>query len=63
MLALVPNATGTLIYPHRKYGTLPLGGRARTIFPACNGASLSLVTLVDGRWGTRFPGWVMHPGR
>ncbi len=63
MPALVPNATVTLIYPHRKYGTLPLGGRARTIFPAANGAVLSLVTLVDGRWGTRFPGWVMHQGR
>jgi len=65
MPAMVPNASITLIYPHRKYGTLPLGGRTRTIFPAASSTAggLSLVTLVDGRWGTRFPGWVVHTGR
>jgi hypothetical protein len=65
MPSLVPNASITLIYPHRKYGTLPLSGRTRSFFPGLNGASsgLSQVTFVDGRWGTRFNGWVVHQGR
>ncbi len=60
--SLVPNTSITLIYPHRRYGTLPLSGRTRAFFPAAaNGRSL--VTLVDGRWGTRYQGWVVSEGR
>ncbi len=60
--SLVPNTTITLIYPHRRYGTLPLSGRTRAFFPVSDGGR-SLVTLIDGRWGTRYQGWVVPEGR
>jgi len=60
--SLTPGVSLTLIYPHRKYGTLPLSARTRAFFPQ-QGGGLSLVTLVDGRWGAKFPGWVVHKGR
>ncbi len=60
--SLVPNTTVTLIYPHRRYGTLPLSGRTRAFFPVADGGR-SLVTLIDGRWGTRYQGWVVPEGR
>lgn len=59
--SVVPSTSIVLTYPHRHYGTLPLSGRTRSFFPTGSGASL--VTLVDGRWGTRYTGWVMHEGR
>ena len=60
--SVVPSTSLMLIYPHRRYGTLPLSGRTRGFFP--QGASgVSMVTLVDGRWGTRYNGWVVHEGR
>ena len=62
MPSLVPNASITLIYPHRRYGTLPLSGRTRSFFPPA-GDGAALVTLIDGRWGTRYPGWVVGGGR
>ncbi len=58
---VVPSTSIILTYPHRHYGTLPLSGRTRSFFPTGTGASL--VTLVDGRWGTRYTGWVMYEGR
>ena len=58
----VPSTSITMIYPHRRYGTLPLSGRTRSFFPQATGG-ISMVTLVDGRWGTRYPGWVVHEGR
>jgi len=60
--SLTPGVSLTLIYPHRKYGTLPLSARTRAFFPQQDDG-LSLVTLVDGRWGAKFPGWVVHKGR
>lgn len=62
MPSLVPNTTITLIYPHRRNGTLPLSGRTRAFFPVADGGR-SLVTLIDGRWGTRYQGWVVPEGR
>jgi hypothetical protein len=59
---VVPSTVLTLTYPHRRYGTLPVNGRTVNFFPA-GVKGKSLVTLVDGRWGTRFPGWVVHEGR
>ncbi len=50
--ALVPSTSLVLIYPHRRYGTLPLSGRTRNFFPQAR-RGVSLTTLVDGRWGTR----------
>lgn len=59
---IVPNTSFTLIYPHRRYGTIPLNGRTRTFFP--NGQDgKATITLVDGRWGGKYTGWVVHEGR
>lgn len=60
--AVVPNTSFTLIYPHRRMGTIPLNGRTRSFFPANRGGKAT-VTLVDGRWGNRYTGWVVHEGR
>ena len=60
--SVVPSTSLILTYPHRRYGTLPLSGRTRSFFPPATGG-VSLVTLVDGRWGTRYTGWVMHEAR
>ena len=59
---IVPTITITLTYPHWRYGTLPLNGRTVNFFPVAPRGK-SMVTLVDGRWGTRYTGWVMHEGR
>lgn len=59
---IVPSTVLTLTYPHRRYGTLPINGRTVNFFPAGQRGK-SLITLVDGRWGTRFNGWVVHEGR
>lgn len=58
----VPNTSLTLIYPHRRNGTLPLSGRTRSFFSTTN-RGCELVTLIDGRWGTRYQGWVVHEAR
>lgn len=62
MPSLVPNTSIILIYPHRRYGTLPINGRTRSFFPAGT-TGKGTVTLIDGRWGTRYSGWVVHEGR
>ncbi|MDQ3249435.1 MAG: hypothetical protein M3Q45_09575, partial [Chloroflexota bacterium] len=59
---IVPTTSMTLMYPHRRYGTLPLNGRTINFFPTGQKGK-STVTLVDGRWGTRYTGWVVHEGR
>jgi hypothetical protein len=60
--SVVPSTSLILTYPHRRYGTLPLSGRTRSFFPSGSNG-VSLVNLVDGRWGTRYMGWVMHEAR
>jgi hypothetical protein len=62
---IVPNTTLTLTYPHWRMGTLPLNGRTRNFFlqSAIQGGGKSTITLIDGRWGTRMPGWVVPEGR
>lgn len=62
MPSMVPNTSITLLYPHRRYGLLPVSGRTRAFFPQAP-SGLSLVTLIDGRWGTRYQGWVNHAAR
>jgi hypothetical protein len=59
---LVPSTTIMLIYPHLCSGTLPLSSRARSLFPAGQGTR-TMITLIDGRWGARFPAWVNYEGR
>ena len=60
--SVVPSTSLMLIYPHRRHGTLPLSGRTRSFFPQAT-SGVSAVTLVDGRWGARYDGWVVHEGR
>lgn len=62
MPSIVPSTSLMLIYPHRRHGTLPLSGRTRSFFPQAS-RGVSTVTLVDGRWGARYDGWVVHEGR
>lgn len=52
----------TLTYPHRRSGTLPLSSRTRSFFPVREDKH-SMITFIDGRWGKRFPGWVVPEGR
>jgi hypothetical protein len=59
---VVPNTSFTLIYPHRRTGTIPLNGRTRSFFPGAQGGKAT-VTLIDGRWGGQYTGWVVHEGR
>ncbi len=60
--ATIPSATILLIYPHLISGTLPLNTRSRAVFPRGHGERVA-VTLIDGRWGQRFQGWVVPAGR
>ncbi len=60
--SIVPSTSLTLTYPHRRYGTLPLSGRTRTFFPQAS-KGVSMITLIDGRWGTRYIGWAVHEAR
>jgi hypothetical protein len=56
----VREANVTLIYPHRRMGTLPLNAHARALFPTARRAPRIYVTLVDGEDGEEFNGWVVH---
>jgi hypothetical protein len=60
--SMVPSTSFTLIYPHRRYGTLPLSSRTRSFFPVRE-TGRSMITVIDGRWGTRYQAWVVHEGR
>jgi hypothetical protein len=51
-----------LTYPHLVSGTLPLNRHASALFPTGHGERTA-VTLIDGRWGNRFPAWVNRTGR
>jgi hypothetical protein len=60
--AALPAATLLLTYPHVTSGTLPVNSRTRALFPRTH-ADRTMITLIDGRWGQRFPGWVVRSGR
>lgn len=60
--SIVPSTNFTLVYPHRRSGTLPINGRTRSFFPYGE-SGRSTVDIIDGRWGTRMTGWVVHEGR
>jgi hypothetical protein len=60
--ASVPTATLLLTYPHVTSGTLPLNSRSRALFPRGH-TDRTMITLIDGRWGQRFPGWLVRSGR
>lgn len=55
--------TLTLIYPHRRIGTLPLNYRLERIFPTARRTDRIAVTLVDGQDGEEYSGWVVRAGR
>ncbi|MBN1284650.1 MAG: hypothetical protein JXB47_04560 [Anaerolineae bacterium] len=56
-------ATVTLIYPHRRMGTLPLSAKLQPIFPTAYQAPRVRMTLVDGQTGEEFEGWVVRQER
>ncbi len=56
------SAIFNLIYPHYVAGTMPLTSTIRRMLPAAR-EGVTAITLVDGRWGSRFSGWVVHEGR
>jgi len=60
--ANILTTTLLLTYPHRVSGTLPLNKHSRAFFPTGHGER-TMVTLIDGRWGQRFPVWVVNAGR
>lgn len=53
----------TLIFPHRRAGTLPLNAAMRQIFPTARRTQRIAVTLVDGQDGQEYSGWVVRAGR
>ena len=52
----------TLIYPHRRVGTLPLNAKMRAVFQTALQAPHIWLTLVDGQDEEAFPGWVVSGG-
>ena len=59
----ISGAVVTLIYPHRRLGTLPLNARLRTFFPTARQSERVYVTLVDARDGEQYPGWIVRAER
>lgn len=55
-------ATSTLLYPHRRIGTLPLNAKLRQIFPNARTPRI-VVSLIDEIDGQRYTGWVVHEHR
>jgi hypothetical protein len=53
----------TLIYAHRRSGTLPLNAALSAIFPTAYEAERILITFVDEGTGDEYTGWVVRQGR
>jgi len=49
-----------LIYPHWRAGTLPLSERVLPLFPTAYESPRIRFTLIDGKTGESFPGWVVR---
>ena len=58
----VTEGTVTLIYPHRRAGTLPLNTRVMNIFPSATTSHI-WITLVDDQDGEEYTGWVIPEKR
>jgi len=56
------SALYNLIYPHLLAGTMPLTTEIRRMLPVSND-NIRAITLVDGRWGSKFPAWIVPEGR
>jgi hypothetical protein len=52
----------TLIFPHRRVGTLPLSHRLAHLFPTAFESPRIRFMFVDGDSGEKFPGWVVRSG-
>ncbi len=59
----IEQATITLIYSHRRTGTLPLNAHMRQIFPTAQQTPRVFVTMVDGQDGEEYRGWVVRKDR
>jgi hypothetical protein len=57
------STTLTLIYPHRRVGTLPLNARLQSVFPSGHRTDYVWITLVDGQDGEEYDGWVVVKDR
>ncbi len=55
-------ASLTLIYPHRRVGTLPINSETKHIFPGAKTPRIA-ITLVDTIDGEEFPCWIVHEHR
>ncbi len=53
--------TVTLIYPHRRSGTLPLSPLLRSMFPTAYQSPRVRFTIVDAEGGQEYPAWVVRP--
>ena len=49
----------TLMYPHRRVGTLPINSQTKYIFPDAETPRIA-ITMVDAIDGEEFPCWVVH---
>ncbi len=56
------SAVYNLIYPHYVAGSMPLTHDIRRMLSAGKDRTTA-ITLVDGRWGSKFPAWVTPEGR
>jgi hypothetical protein len=56
-------AVVTLIYPHRRLGTLPLNQRVRHLFPTAQRTNRIFITLIDAEDETEYTGWVVPEGQ
>ncbi len=54
--------SATVIYPHRRMGTLPLNAALKVIFPTGQKTERTYVILVDGQDGEEYPAWVLNKG-
>lgn len=52
-----------LTFPHWRAGTLPLSERIMPLFPTAYESPRIRFTLIDGKTGERFPGWVVREQR
>lgn len=60
----VNEARLTLIYPHRRSGTLPLTSRVQGMFPTASEARRIRITLVDSQDNDKeYPAWVSRDAR
>lgn len=59
----VNEATITLLYPHRRAGTLPINNKVHNLFPSARRSRRIWFTLVDVNDGEEFDGWVVPEGK